>query len=340
MQVLLDNSNHDAFLSSAFVSGAFLQSSLWRAWLETQGQQSWQLVLKDGEKTKGFCLLYERRLPFGKSYLYAPKGPIFDQSLAAEERREALALMLSKVRDLLSDTKKREEIFLKLDLPQPLEVPSVMIKTDDIQPRDSWILDLNATENQLLSATHPKTRYNIGLARRRGVFTTFSQSLEDLQYFLVLIKKTAARNQISVHSDDYYRKLWSILIKNRVGYLALAKKNDRVIAANILVNFAASTTYLHGASDYQQRSLMAPQLLQWDSILKAREWGKRFYDFWGIAPADGSKSRWQGLTRFKKGFGGQVASSPGAYSLVYDSTWYGLHRFFGKLRQTINRLRI
>ena len=250
-----------------------------------------------------------------------------------------MALLLSKIRDLLSDTKKREEIFLKLDLPQDIEIPTSLLKSDDVQPRDSWILELGPSLDQLLSQMHPKTRYNINLAQRHGVKIVFSQVAEDLKYFLELIKKTATRNQISVHSDDYYHKLWSTLLKHRAGYLALARVKERVLAANIVLNFGLGASYVHGGSDYKYRALMAPHLLQWESIKKAKEQGKRFYDFGGVAPTDGSRSRWEGLSRFKKGFGGQLATSPGAYSLIYDQGWYRLYRYFNKLRRILSWLR-
>ncbi|PWB38805.1 MAG: hypothetical protein C3F02_01815 [Parcubacteria group bacterium] len=331
MQLIIDNSNYDNFLNTRFISGNFLQSSLWRKFLESQAKRYWQLVVSDGPQIAATCLFYQNTLPLGRSYFYVPKGPIFNPALSRPQKQEALSLILSKAREVTVDTRKREEIFLKLDLPENLDLPPELIKSEDLQPRDSWVLELKKSADELLAAMHPKTRYNISLAKRKGVSVEFSQDTEDLKHFISLIKKTAVRNQISVHSATYYNKLIQVLFKNKCGYLALAKVDNQVVAANIVLCFGNSATYLHGASDYRFRAYMAPHLLQWESIKKMQAAGHAVYDFWGVAPEDGSKPKWGGLSRFKKSFGGQVTKSPGAYNLIYDVGWYRWYKFARKL---------
>lgn len=81
---------------------------------------------------------------------------------------------------------------------------------------------------------------------------------------------------------------------------------------------------------------MAPSLLQWESIKQAKAAGFLVYDFWGIAPQDNSQARWEGITRFKKGFGGERLVSPGAYDYIYHPTWYQIYHLG---RKTISKLR-
>jgi lipid II:glycine glycyltransferase (peptidoglycan interpeptide bridge formation enzyme) len=82
---------------------------------------------------------------------------------------------------------------------------------------------------------------------------------------------------------------------------------------------------------------MAPQLLQWESIKRAKEAGKEIYDFWGIAPEDGSKPKWEGFSRFKKSFGGRAIISSGAYDLIYDTSWYNVYNLAFKLRRLLRK---
>jgi lipid II:glycine glycyltransferase (peptidoglycan interpeptide bridge formation enzyme) len=78
---------------------------------------------------------------------------------------------------------------------------------------------------------------------------------------------------------------------------------------------------------------MTPHLLQWQAIKDANEQGFEIYDFWGVAPKDGSKPNWEGITRFKKGFGGRMVSYPGVKIFVYNKQWY---RFYLGAKKLIN----
>jgi peptidoglycan pentaglycine glycine transferase (the first glycine) len=336
MNIIVDQKeNYDYLLSENFISGSFLQSSIWKDFLKQQGKKYWQVVVKEENNILALALFYETTLPMGLSYLTTPKGPIFFGKIGEEKKQEISKLLLSKVRDICIATKKREEIFCRLEPSADINIPKLK-KSKDIHPRDTWILDLEKNEADILAQMHPKTRYNISLAKKNGVQIKFSQEKEDIGHFLALIKLTAGHNQISVHSDNYYTLLWKTLINNRAGTLALAEHDGVFIAANLLVNFGQNCTYLHGGSDHNYRKLMAPSLLQWESVRQAKASGRLVYDFWGIAPKDNSQIHWDGITRFKKGFGGRRIVSPGAYDFIYHPTWYQIyHRgrlLFNKLR--------
>jgi len=331
MELSLSNKNFDKFVSTRFISSNFLQSSIWVDFLLAQKKTFWQLVVTEKDEVVGTCLLYENKLPYGRSYLFAPKGPIISDKISGAKKQEALRLILSKARDLTIETKKHEEIFFKLEPETNDVLVSGLKKSPDIHPRDTLVLDIEPDEKEILAQMHQKTRYNIALARRHGVKIFFSTEDNDLEEFLKLIHQTAKRNQISVHNDDYYRLLWQTLKNKNAGTIALAKVKEKVVAANIVVYFGEATTYLHGASDYDMRKYMGPHLLQWETIKKAKELGYKIYDFWGITPDDGSKPNWAGITRFKKGFGGRVVKSPGAYEIVYDQAWYTVYKIAKKI---------
>ncbi len=327
--------NYDHLLSQKFISGNFLQSSIWVDFLKKQNKNFWPIAVEHKNKTLALCLFYETKLPMGLSYLTAPKGPVFFEEQDKNNANEAIKLILSKARDICISTKKREEIFCRLEPNTEIFVPKLK-KSKDIHPRDTWFLNLEKEEKDILADMHPKTRYNIALAKKNGVQIKFSQEKNDIKYFLDLIKMTASRNQISVHSDNYYSLLWETLLDRELGSLALAEYRGEIVAANMLVNFGESCTYLHGGSNYKYRNLMAPSLLQWESIKRAKSQGLLVYDFWGIAPEDNSQPHWEGITRFKKGFGGQRLTSPGSYDYIYHPTWYNIYHLS---RQTISKIR-
>ncbi|MDD5749418.1 MAG: peptidoglycan bridge formation glycyltransferase FemA/FemB family protein [Patescibacteria group bacterium] len=338
MRLLRNEVDYDYFLQSRFISGAFLQSSLWRNFLKKQKKTYWQTVVFKDDELAALCLFYQNELPFDFSYLYAPKGPVVAYNLSPEERKEALALILSSARDVSVETKKKKELFFKFEPSDQFLLQDDFTKENDVQPKETWVIDLNKNEDELLAAMHAKTRYNINLARKKGVKIRFSRQEKDFDSFYFLIKETSRRNNIISHSRQYYQLLYQVILEHQAGHLAIAELAGQVLAANLVINFSPAATYLHGGADYKQRQLMAPHLLQWESIKKAKIEGLHFYDFWGIAPEDGSKPSWQGISRFKKSFGGRSLVYPGAYNLIYNQNWYNLYDLSKRFRRCFKKL--
>jgi lipid II:glycine glycyltransferase (peptidoglycan interpeptide bridge formation enzyme) len=98
---------------------------------------------------------------------------------------------------------------------------------------------------------------------------------------------------------------------------------------------------MYGASSEQHRNLMPPYLLQWEAMLWAREKGCRTYDLWGVPDreeevleaefAKRSDGLW-GVYRFKRGFGGRLVRTTGAWDLVYAPLRYRLYSAAVRLR--------
>jgi lipid II:glycine glycyltransferase (peptidoglycan interpeptide bridge formation enzyme) len=152
---------------------------------------------------------------------------------------------------------------------------------------------------------------------------------EDFEKFWRLMRATTKRDKIRSHPKDYYLKQLSFFrggsdfVETK---LFLAEYQNRIVAANIIVFFGKTATYLHGASDYEYRHLMAPYLLQWEQIKEAKRHGYEIYDFWGI-----DEERWPGVTRFKLGFGGREIEYVGAWDYVFQPMWYRAYKMAKKL---------
>ena len=187
-------------------------------------------------------------------------------------------------------------------------------------------MNLNNDEDELLSALHPKTRYNIKLSRRKGVAVN---ELNDVDRFLELQSKTTKRDQFRAHEPDYYRRLLSFFersggpIKTR---LFAALYEGRPIAAAVILEHlpagqagAGTAYYLHGASDPEYRALMAPHLLHWELLMRYKGAGFRTYDFWGI-----DHRLYPGVSRFKLSWGGTVVEHPGSFDMTVKPFWHWL----------------
>ena len=259
-------------------------------------------------------MIIKHDLPLGKNYLYCPRGPVIRQ-------KTDINLFLKEDKKI---AKQEKSIFLKVEPETDLNLTDFGFKKSlkEIQSSKTIILDIDKIEEELLKQMHHKTRYNIRLAKKKGV-TVQRIDLEDkesINIFIDLLEQTAKRDKFHIHSKEHYQKMLEISgVK-----LFLAKYQDKIIAGILNSFFNQTSTYLHGASDYEYRNLMAPHLLQWQAILQAKEQGLRYYDFGGI-----DEEKWPGVTRFKKGFlpsqqagNDQETHYPGAFDLVYRPIWY------------------
>ena len=281
----------------------FLQSSKWEEFQKSLNRKTWRI--KD-------ILIIKHDLPLGKSYLYSPRVS-----------KEISKDFLKEVKEI---ARQEGSIFFKIE-PEEFEV-GPLLRSDlkffieslkQIQPVKTVILDISKSEKELLKQMHQKTRYNICLAQKKGIEIKESDNIDS---FIKLLKQTAKRDKFFLHPRKYYQKL----LERGLTKLFLAYYQDKVIAANLICFFGKTATYLHGASDYNHRQLMAPYLLQWQTILKAKEKGLTHYDFWGI-----NEEKWPGVTRFKKGFGGQEVSYPGSFDLIFQKTWYKVYNLARKI---------
>jgi lipid II:glycine glycyltransferase (peptidoglycan interpeptide bridge formation enzyme) len=216
------------------------------------------------------------------------------------------------------------------------------VKTANVQPSQTLILDLKKEPEKLLAAMHEKTRYNIRLAEKKGVRVYAASGKEDsFEIFWDLLQETTERDAFRSHDKTYYRTMLETLAgdpaangKTRpVAKLAFAEHDGRVLAANLMIYFGKTVTYLHGASSRVQREVMAPYLLHWQLIREARSWGYDAYDFWGVAPENEPDHPWAGITRFKRGFGGTYVEYPGAFDLPISRFWYTLYTLARRLRK-------
>ena len=112
--------------------------------------------------------------------------------------------------------------------------------------------------------------------------------------------------------------------------LYLAEHQSKAVAGAIILLYGDTGYYLHGASDYDQRSLMAPYALHW-FIIKYLKTSRQSlaasrYDLWGI-----DARRWPGVTRFKLGWGGRTVEYPGSFDLPISKFWYLAYRVARKV---------
>lgn len=303
-------------------------------WGELKAATGWTplvVALEEGGVLRAGALLLERRIPhLRRGLLYAPRGPILDWS-----NTDLPARLVAEIRGV---ARQRGAVALKIDPCVPAERTDVaaaleglgfrFVGSDDpdlggTQPRYVMKTDLRPEPDELLASFHPKWRYNIRLAERKGV-TVRAGTRADLPEFYRVLQITAERDEFRVRGLDYYERLYDLLVPAGMAKLFVAEVEGQMVSGAILFRMGREAVYVYGASDNEHRNLMPNHLLQWTMMQWARAQGCEVYDFRGVTrEVDGEPvGDLGGLNRFKRGFAAEYSEYIGEYDLVFSPFWY------------------
>ena len=311
----------------------FLQSFEWGEFQTKTGNKIFRLgVTSDGEELIAAVTIIKKSLPLGKSYFYAPRGPVFNEELRMKNEELINDFLFTEIKKI---GEKEGAIFFRFEpssvIPDVAKRRSGMTslqRTNDIQPSQTIILNLENTEENILKNMHSKTRYNIRLAAKKGV-SALEATPDDFDEFWQLMQETCARDGFRLHTKEHYQKM----LKEPNNKLFLTKLDNQIITAAIIHFFGNTATYLHGASANIHRNVMAPFLLQWYVIQLARKLEYKYYDFYGI-----DETKWPGVTRFKKGFAGDEINYPGTFDLIINKHLYFAYCSVRKIKKILKKI--
>ncbi len=299
-----------------------LQSPEWAAFRKKTGTK----VIE----TKNFRLTIHKIPRLNLSIGYFPKGEMPDEKILSE----------------LREIGKRENcIFIQLE-------PNVVQNERDEQQllnfglkkaahplftKYTFILDLTKSEDELLKGMHPKTRYNIKIAKKHSVEIVEDDSDRAFEEYLKLTKETTKRQKFYAHTENYHRLMWETL-KGKIAHLFLARHKGKILAAWIVFAFDGILYYPYGSSSSEHRETMASNLLMWEVILWGKKQGLKKFDMWGaMGPNPDSNDPWFGFHRFKQGYGPKHIEFIGSYDLVIRPLWYELYKLADKIRWLLLR---
>ncbi len=348
---------------SGHPKGHLLQCWAWGEFKERHRWPAQRVLVSDagGKPLAGAQILY--REVAGVALAYVPKGPVVDW----DNRPVADELM----RAIRQAAGKRRALYLKIEPNEPhnpalarmlAERYGFQVSAETIQPRSTIRVDLAGEPGDLdanpkkeqpgtwLARLDSKHRYNIRLARRRGVTCRLAEPA-DFGTFYQLMVVTGQRDRFGTHAASYYRDAWEIFQRSPQGNaaLVLAEFDGKVVAAAMVFAFGSESAYLYGASSDEHRREMPTYLVQWTAMLWAKEQGARYYDFWGIpdevgeqqSPLENDKLEQKnvrdglwGVYRFKQGFGGETVRYAGAFDLPYNRP---LYKIWQKVQKFVER---
>jgi lipid II:glycine glycyltransferase (peptidoglycan interpeptide bridge formation enzyme) len=208
--------------------------------------------------------------------------------------------------------------------------------SDQIQFRNTVLIDLTSSEEQMLLRMKQKTRYNIRLAEKKGV-SVRGGTQEDLPMLYRMYAETSVRDGFVIRDEGYYMTVWELFMSGATSRRSqipdhvpfaeplIADVNGEPVAAIFVFYFAHRAYYVYGMSRDVHREKMPTYLLQWEAMKRAKANGCIVYDLWGAPDVfDESDSMW-GVYRFKEGLGGQVVRTLGAWDFAPSPLWYKMY---------------
>lgn len=304
-----------------------LQSWEWGEFKSRWGWSAVRLLWQQGERPVAAAQILARSIPPTPwQFMYVSKGPALDYTDSA--------LVARVLNDLEMYARENGAIFIKIDpdvaqqygepeaensfepvgqaVLKVLDQRGWRFSPEQIQFRNTVVIDVTPDPDELLARMKSKWRYNIRLAQRKGVEVR-EAGRQDLPIFFQMYAETAQRDGFLIRPEAYYLDVWQRFIEIDQAELLLASVGDEVVAGMILFFLGQRAWYLYGASTEHHRKLMPNHLLQWTAICRAKDRGCTAYDMWGAPDVFAETDTMWGVYRFKKGFGGQVLQGIGAH---------------------------
>lgn len=254
---------------------------------------------------------------------YIPKGPLGNDWAALHDELDEFC-------------RKEHVAFLKVE-PDRWEGESANLTNElpgyksggrTVQPCRTIVLSLSGSEDEWLERMKQKTRYNIRLAEKKDIQIVESDRVD---VFNDLMRATGERDAFGIHEGAYYQRAYDLFKPDESCALLLAMYADEPLAGLMVFRQGARSWYLYGGSNEKERNRMPTYLLQWEAMRWAKKHGCKEYDLWGVPDmpeeilerdfTSRNDGLW-GVYRFKRGFGGEVKRSVGAWDKIYNKPLY------------------
>lgn len=307
-------------------------------------------------------LAIKKSTPAGK-YLYCPYGPVAETATDFKKSLKSLEEL----------AKKEDAIFIRIEPQDPdfaKNLPKTAKKSHDLNPKETWVLDLTGTDDDLKAKLPSRLLRYYKNREKQGITIETSHNPDDIKHLLTLQKALAREKGISTFSENYLktelsqpfatlylvrtvRESENVLsrgISDNGSFRSEEPRNDgrdeasrersislsNVIAAGLVFDDGKTRYNLQGAQSDEGRKLHATGILTIQLILDAKAKNLETFDFWGIAPKNAPKNHpWAGFTGFKKTFAGYEKDYAGTYDLVENPLKYRFYQLMRKVRRLV-----
>ncbi|MDA1316900.1 MAG: peptidoglycan bridge formation glycyltransferase FemA/FemB family protein [bacterium] len=349
IQHLTDQAVWNSFFESVGAP-SFHHSWEWGLFQEASGKEILRLGLFDDNALVAIALVVKIRSKRG-AYLFVPHGPLFAikthklTQTVPETDRDRIQIHLKAITDYLTDLAKKEGFWF-------IRIAPPLARDDDhkqlflnlgyrtapiyVHAESMSVLDVTQSEEELLAGMRKNTRYSIRRAQKDGLQVTQHQVVDAADDFLSLYHKTAKREQFQPYSDHSIRSEFEAFdtVSNAVFFISGFHNNpnetippefaqeglSKKLAASLVIFTSSCGFYHQGASVHTHYP--AAYLLQWHSIMEAKRRGCTYYSFHGVFDKGRTPRAWEGLSLFKRGFGGFEVNYLYTQDLIISPKYY------------------
>jgi hypothetical protein len=158
-------------------------------------------------------------------------------------------------------------------------------------------LDLRPGEETLFANLESSMRRGIKKAAAAGLRIAFEDSLESAEIFYALHCGTRRRHGLPPQPFRFFANIQKHMLKPGFGFIAIARWENKPVAAAVFLCHGRQALYKFGASDYAFQNMRPNNLLMWEAIRRCLERGCERLHFGRTSLGN------EGLRRFKLGFG-------------------------------------
>lgn len=311
----------------------FLQSEEWEKYQELEGKKTFRV---SGDGFDALAIL--NKTPMG-NYLYLPYGPFLKSK---ESLSEALGA-LKKLAESESAYAIRIEPTMALDelkIAQAAKnIGASSKKSHDLDPRYTWVLDLDVSEEELLDGIEKTKVRNWRNRENKGISIRTTVDPEEISILTRFLAEIGEKDDFTPQSEEHLKN------QLKAGFATLyvcevSEEGKQVpIGASLVYDYDDTRFYAHAATDSEHRKLRAGNILLVQMILDAKASGKKIFDFWGITKSEDPNHPWYGFTQYKMSFGGREVDYSGTYDIILNSAKYKLYEMMRAANRKVRKLK-
>ncbi|MDO4967520.1 MAG: peptidoglycan bridge formation glycyltransferase FemA/FemB family protein [Candidatus Saccharibacteria bacterium] len=332
--------------------GNFLQSEEWGEVANLVGHKA---ILKDfGQGDLALLIIKSARR--GR-YLEIPGGPLLDwdnktrvEEIFSEIKKIAKLEKCSfiRFRPQLKNTPENLKKLPKGSRPAPFH----------LHAQNTVILDLEKSEDELLSNMRRQTRYEVRRSGKLELYVESGNSKELFEEFHRVQVETAKRQNFIPPSLDELEAYREIFKDNAKIYIVKTSKpissdgkkliegepsgdfipENSTICYGLFIDYGSEVEYFEAASTEYGHLLPGAYAMLWAAMKDYKKKGLKRFNLWGIAPPNQPHHRYAGVTTFKTGFGGEQVEFIHAQDIVINPLKYQKTKIIENIRKKVRHL--